>query len=113
MPVDLARDPRIVLTLDAGRTGLKFSAIRGGKLLVGPVSRPTEPDDRDRCLANIMGGFDDLKKALPGQDVKQGDVVKGVVVRTRVATRREDGSYVRFDRNALVLLDNDNNITRG
>jgi large subunit ribosomal protein L14 len=41
--------------------------------------------------------------------VKQGDVVKGVVVRTRVATRREDGSYVRFDRNALVLLDNDNN----
>ena len=37
------------------------------------------------------------------------DVIKGVVVRTRVATRREDGSYVRFDRNALVLLDNDNN----
>ena len=50
-----------------------------------------------------------VKKALPGGDVKQGDVVKGVVVRTRVATRREDGSYVRFDRNALVLLDNDNN----
>ena len=51
----------------------------------------------------VSGG--DVK---PG-DVKQGDVVKGVVVRTRVATRREDGSYVRFDRNALVLLDNDNN----
>ena len=50
-----------------------------------------------------------VKKALPGGDVKQGDVVKGVVVRTRVATRREDGSYVRFDRNALVLLDNDGN----
>jgi len=50
-----------------------------------------------------------VKKALPGGDVKPGDVVKGVVVRTRVATRREDGSYVRFDRNALVLLDNDNN----
>jgi large subunit ribosomal protein L14 len=50
-----------------------------------------------------------VKKALPGGDVKQGDVVKGVVVRTRVATRREDGSYVRFDRNALVLLDADNN----
>src|SRR3954467_7189779 len=40
-----------------------------------------------------------VKKALPGGDVKQGDVVKGVVVRTRVATRREDGSYVRFDSN--------------
>jgi len=50
-----------------------------------------------------------VKKALPGGDVKPGDVVKGVVVRTRVATRREDGSYVRFDRNALVLLDADNN----
>lgn len=50
-----------------------------------------------------------VKKALPGGDVKPGDVVRGVVVRTRVATRREDGSYVRFDRNALVLLDNDGN----
>ncbi|MCI0705501.1 MAG: 50S ribosomal protein L14 [Planctomycetia bacterium] len=50
-----------------------------------------------------------VKKALPGADVKQGDVVLGVVVRTRVATRREDGSYVRFDRNALVLLDADKN----
>jgi large subunit ribosomal protein L14 len=50
-----------------------------------------------------------VKKALPGGDVKPGDVVKGVVVRTRVATRRDDGSYVRFDRNALVLLDADNN----
>ena len=50
-----------------------------------------------------------VKKAIPGAEVKPGDVIKGVVVRTRVATRREDGSYVRFDRNALVLLDNDNN----
>ena len=50
-----------------------------------------------------------VKKALPGGDVKQGDVVKGVVVRTRVATRREDGSYVRFDRNALVLIDAEEN----
>jgi large subunit ribosomal protein L14 len=50
-----------------------------------------------------------VKKAIPGGDVKPGDVITGVVVRTRVATRREDGSYVRFDRNALVLLDNDKN----
>ena len=50
-----------------------------------------------------------VKKAIPGGDVKPGDVVRGIIVRTRVATRREDGSYVRFDRNALVLLDNDNN----
>lgn len=50
-----------------------------------------------------------VKKALPGGDVKPGDVITGVIVRTKVATRREDGSYVRFDRNALVLLDADGN----
>jgi large subunit ribosomal protein L14 len=50
-----------------------------------------------------------VKKALPGGDVKPGDVVKGVVVRTKRAHRREDGSYVRFDRNALVLIDNEQN----
>jgi len=46
-----------------------------------------------------------VKKAIPGSDVKAGEVVKAVIVRTRKATRREDGSYVRFDRNAIVLLD--------
>jgi large subunit ribosomal protein L14 len=50
-----------------------------------------------------------VKKAAPGSDVKQGSVVKGVVVRTKAPIRREDGSYVRFDRNAMVLLDNENN----
>jgi len=50
-----------------------------------------------------------IKKTLPGVDIKQGEVVKGVIVRTRKALRREDGSYVKFDRNALVILDNDQN----
>src|SRR5262245_9075606 len=50
-----------------------------------------------------------VKKAIPGGDVKPGDVVKGVIVRTKKAARRADGSYVRFDRNAIVLVDNDNN----
>ena len=50
-----------------------------------------------------------VKKALPGGDVKAGDVVKGVIVRCRQPTRRADGSYVRFDANALVLIDNDKN----
>jgi large subunit ribosomal protein L14 len=50
-----------------------------------------------------------VKKAIPNSDVKQGDVVKAVVVRTKKATRRDDGSYVRFDRNAVVLIDNDMN----
>ena len=50
-----------------------------------------------------------VKKAIPGGDVKPGDVVKGVIVRVKKTTRRDDGSYVRFDRNALVLIDNELN----
>lgn len=50
-----------------------------------------------------------VKKAIPGSEVKAGSVVKGVIVRTRNATRRDDGSYVRFDRNALVLVDAEGN----
>ncbi len=50
-----------------------------------------------------------VKKAIPGGDVKPGDVVKGVIVRTKKAARRDDGSYVRFDRNALVLIDAEEN----
>jgi large subunit ribosomal protein L14 len=50
-----------------------------------------------------------VKKAIPGGDVKPGEVIKGVVVRLKKATRRTDGSYVRFDRNALVLIDNEKN----
>ncbi len=46
-----------------------------------------------------------VKKAIPGGDVKPGEVVKGVIVRTKKATRRDDGSYVRFDSNAMVLID--------
>ena len=48
-----------------------------------------------------------VKKAIPGGDVKPGDVVKGVIVRFKKPTRRDDGSYVRFDRNAVVLIDNE------
>ncbi len=54
-----------------------------------------------------------VKKAIPGSDVKSGDVVRGVVVRTKKATRRVDGSYVRFDRNAMVLLTKEDENPRG
>lgn len=50
-----------------------------------------------------------VQKALPGSEVKSGTVVKGVIVRVKKSTRREDGSYVRFDRNALVLIDAEGN----
>jgi large subunit ribosomal protein L14 len=50
-----------------------------------------------------------VKKALPGAEISQGEVVRAVVVRTKKAVRREDGSYVRFDKNAVVLVDADGN----
>lgn len=50
-----------------------------------------------------------VKSVIPGSDVKKKAVVKAVIVRCKQPTRREDGSYVRFDNNAVVLIDNDNN----
>ncbi|RQP08593.1 MAG: 50S ribosomal protein L14 [Microbacteriaceae bacterium] len=48
-----------------------------------------------------------VKDAIPGGNVKKGDVVKAVVVRTVKKTRRPDGSYIKFDENAAVILKND------
>ena len=50
-----------------------------------------------------------VKTATPGGVVKKGDVVKAVVVRTKKATRRADGSYIRFDENAAVIIKEDGN----
>lgn len=52
-----------------------------------------------------------VRKATPGGQVKKGDVVKAVVVRTSKAVRRADGTYVRFDDNAAVLVKEDKNPT--
>ena len=53
-----------------------------------------------------------VKNAIPGGNVKKGDVSKAVVVRTKKEYRRPDGSYIRFDENAAVLL-NDSDEPRG
>ena len=50
-----------------------------------------------------------VKSAAPGGDVKMGDVVKAVVVRTKSGIRRDDGSYIKFDQNAAVLIKDDKN----
>jgi len=50
-----------------------------------------------------------VKKAIPGSEVKEGSVVKGVIVRQKHNLRRNDGSYVRFDSNAIVILDAEGN----
>jgi large subunit ribosomal protein L14 len=50
-----------------------------------------------------------VKSVVPGGEIKKKAVVRGVVVRCKHSTRREDGSYIRFDSNAVVLIDNDGN----
>lgn len=50
-----------------------------------------------------------VQKSIPGGQLKKGTVCRGVIVRCRKATRRADGSYVRFDKNAVVILDADGN----
>ena len=69
-----------------------------------------------RCLGGSVRKFSNIgdivvctvKQAAPGGTVKKGDVVKGVIVRTKRGVRRENGTYIRFDDNAVVLIKDDN-----
>jgi glucokinase len=65
MAPDTSTDPRIVMTLDAGGTNLKFSAIRANRLLLEPVYLPAEPENLDACLDNIIEGFRRVQAVLP------------------------------------------------
>ena len=50
-----------------------------------------------------------VKQVIPGSDVKKKSIVKAVIVRCKQPTRRSDGSYIRFDSNAVVIVDNEGN----
>lgn len=72
-----------------------------------------------RCI-RVLGGSDrryasigdlivvSVKAAIPNSSIKKGEVSRAVIVRTKKEVRRKDGSYIRFDENAAVLLDNQN-----
>jgi len=88
----------------ADNTGAKVASVirvLGGSTARGKHTRKTATiGDRVVCT---------VRKALPGNELKAGTIVKAVVVRTSYPVRRPDGSYVRFDRNAVVILDDDGN----
>ena len=63
--MDLASESRIVMTLDAGGTNLRFSAMRGGKPVTETVSLPSNGADLTKCLANIIDGFTQVKALCP------------------------------------------------
>jgi large subunit ribosomal protein L14 len=82
----------------ADNTGAR--AVRCFKVLGG--SRHTYATVGDVVVGSVI-------KVITGSDVKKGEVIRGVIVRTKAPISREDGSYVRFDRNAIVLLQPDGN----
>ena len=88
----------------ADNTGAKIAyviRVLGGSTGRGRQTRKTASIG-DRVVLSV-------KKSLPGSDMKNGTIVKGVVVRTSYPVRRADGSYVRFDKNAVVLIDDEGN----
>ncbi|MEZ6244127.1 MAG: 50S ribosomal protein L14 [Phycisphaerales bacterium] len=88
----------------ADNSGAKIAyviRVYGGSTGKGQFSRKTAGVG-DRVLVSV-------KKALPGADVKPGDMSKAVIVRTGKETRRKDGSYVKFDSSAVVLIQDDGN----
>jgi large subunit ribosomal protein L14 len=88
----------------ADNTGAKEALIirvLGGSTASGRFTRRTAGiGQRVRCT---------VKKALPNGEVKEHEIVTAVVVRTKYPTKRRDGSYVRFDRNAVVIIDEEGN----
>ena len=63
--MDLKSDPRIVMTLDAGGTNFRFSAIRGGEPATETIAMPSDGDNLDQCLTNIVDGFARIRDLCP------------------------------------------------
>ena len=83
MPIPFATDQRIVMTLDAGGSSLKFSAVRGNQPLIDPLSLTTEAADLDRCLGNIVRGFENVKQSFPEPPVAMPGLPVVLIARRR------------------------------
>ena len=97
----LQKESRLDVADNSGAKLVKVIGVLGGSTAHGRMTRRTAGVG-DRIVCSV-------KKALPNSDIKAGDKVRAVVVRTKFPTRRDDGSYVRFDSNACVLIGDDGN----
>lgn len=88
------------------RTILEIADNSGAKRasMIGVIGRRGK---RTAAIGDIITAT--IKEAIPDSPVKKGEVVKAVVVRTRSPIKRRDGTVVRFDSNAVVLIDNQKN----
>lgn len=97
----IQKESRIDVADNSGAKIVMMIGVLGGSTARGRFTRRTAGvGDRIVCA---------VKKSLPNSDVKAGDKVRAVIVRTKYPTRRDDGSYVRFDSNACVLIDETGN----
>ena len=97
----IQQETRLEVADNTGARVVGCIRVLGGSTRRGGMTR------RTASLGNII--ICSVKKAIPGGEVKPGDIVRCVVVRTAFPVRRSDGSYVRFDRNAAVIIDENGN----
>lgn len=87
------------------RTRLDVADNTGARMakMIGVIGKPT----LHAHVGDIITAH--VREAQAGGSVKKGEVVRAVIVRTKQPLRREDGGYLRFDNNAIVIIDKDNN----
>ena len=97
----LQQESRVDVADNTGAKVAQIIRVLGGSTARGRHTRRVASiGDRVVCT---------IKKTLPGNELKKGTIVKAVVVRTSFPVRRIDGSYLRFDRNAVVIIDDEGN----
>jgi large subunit ribosomal protein L14 len=97
----IQKESRIDVADNSGARVVQVIGVLRGSTARGRSTRRTAGVG-DRVVCSV-------KKALPNSDIKAGDKIRAVIVRTAYPTRRRDGSYVRFDRNACVIIGDDGN----
>ena len=97
----IQKEARLDVADNSGAKVVQVIGVLGGSTARGRFTRRTAGvGDRVTCA---------VKKALPNSEIKKGDIVFAVIVRTKFPSRRPDGSYVRFDSNACVIIEKDGN----
>ena len=97
----IQKESRLEVADNSGARVVSVIGVLGGSTARGRYSRRSVGVG-DRIVCSV-------KKSLPNSQIKTGDKVRAVIVRTKYPTRRKDGSYVRFDSNACVLLSPEGN----
>ncbi len=97
----IQKEAKIEVADNSGARVVQVINVLGGSTARGRYTRRTAGVG-DRVVCSV-------KKALPNGEIKAGDKVRAVIVRTAYPTRRKDGSYVRFDSSACVLIGEDGN----